>query len=463
MEPDKFTEATAVDAMLASGFKERHAYLPGKGWHYKKPGQWLWRREGDAASIREEVRSRFKFIGLSTNKSVNGALTFAQGHPQFRPTSKFDLNPEIVGCPNGYLLDLATGKPHQKEAFVTKALGATPQKGIPRRFLRFLLQVLKSKADVRYFQRVCGYCLTGHTREQVFWYFYGKGSNGKGVLVKVLVAAFGSYHQRVASDKMLANPRGGDGAHLEWLAKLDGPRLVTADETRKHWYDHRLKQLVAGDQQTANYMRQDSFDFLPVFKLILVGNDMPIIQGGPTYAMERRIKIMEFANTFPAGSDDPELTDKLLAELPQILAWMIEGAKAYLRDGLLPDTDSIKAMRKEFTKGAESPLSKWARTRFEYRNGAFTPSAAIVKDAKAHGIQAARVKGAVLEALQDEAKKEKVLLAYDTDRTNGKRVYGWRGLELQAPGKVLDIDKPPFDKDDEPEQDAPEAPPPWRK
>ena len=251
-EPDKFTEATAVDAMLASGIKERHAYLPGKGWHYQKPGQWLWRREGDAAAITEEVRTRFMGKGLTTRNKINGAVALAQRHPQFRPTRKFDPNPEIVGCPNEQLLDLATGKPHQKEAYVTKALGANPMPGIPRRFLRFLLQVLKSKEDVRYFQRVCGYCLTGHTREQVFWYFYGKGSNGKGVLVKVLVVAFGSYHQRVASDKMLANPRGGDGAHLEWLAKLDGPRLVTADETRKRWYDHRLKQLVAGDAQTAN-------------------------------------------------------------------------------------------------------------------------------------------------------------------------------------------------------------------
>ena len=59
------------------------------------------------------------------------------------------------------------------------------------RFERFLSEVFNGdRALVDYLHRVIGYSLTGDTREQCWWMFYGGGSNGKSTLGRVGLIRF---------------------------------------------------------------------------------------------------------------------------------------------------------------------------------------------------------------------------------------------------------------------------------
>src|SRR4029077_15375825 len=115
--------------------------------------------------------------------------------------------------------------------------------------------------------------------------------------------------------------------HPTELAGLHGARLVTAIETEegRHWAEKKIAALTGGDKISARFMRQDFFDFVPVFKLIIAGNHKPVLRT-VNEAMRRRIHMIPFAVTIPDGKRDKDLAEKLKSEWPGILAWMIEGA-----------------------------------------------------------------------------------------------------------------------------------------
>ncbi len=108
------------------------------------------------------------------------------------------------------------------------------------------------------------------------------------------------------------------------LAMLNGARLVASSETEegKPWAESRLKQITGGDAITARFMRQNFFTFKPKFKLVVVGNHKPVLKVVDD-AMKRRFNIIPFVLT--PENPDADLEEKLRAEYPAILRWMIDG------------------------------------------------------------------------------------------------------------------------------------------
>ena len=82
-------------------------------------------------------------------------------------------------------------------------------------------------------------------------------------------------------------------------------------------------------------MRQDFFEFLPQFKLIIAGNHKPGLRSVDE-AIRRRFNLIPFTITIPPSERDELLPEKLKAELPGILAWMIRGCTDWQERGLSP-------------------------------------------------------------------------------------------------------------------------------
>jgi hypothetical protein len=172
--------------------------------------------------------------------------------------------------------------------------------------------------------------LTGLTREHAFMFIFGPGGNGKGVLVNTLAAALGDYAVSAPMETFMATTH---ERHPTDLAGLRGARLVIAQETDagRALAEAKLKALTGGDRISARYMRGDFFEYVPAFKLVMVGNHRPLIRN-PDDAMRRRLHLLPL--TFRPGRPDHELADRLRAELPGILAWAIEGCLSWQREGL---------------------------------------------------------------------------------------------------------------------------------
>src|SRR6185437_3735008 len=104
------------------------------------------------------------------------------------------------------------------------------------------------------------------------------------------------------------------------LAGLRGARLVTAMETEegRRWAESRIKALTGGDRITARFMRQDFFEFLPQFKLLIVGNHKPGLRGVDE-AIRRRMHLIPFTVTIPPAERDETLPERLREEWPGIM------------------------------------------------------------------------------------------------------------------------------------------------
>ncbi len=94
----------------------------------------------------------------------------------------------------------------------------------------------------------------------------------------------------------------------------------------------RSKSLTGGDTIAARFLYGEHFEFKPAFKLWLVTNHRPRVDGGDD-AIWRRLRLVPFEESFQ-GRADTELAATLEAELPGILAWAVEGCLEWQRDGL---------------------------------------------------------------------------------------------------------------------------------
>jgi putative DNA primase/helicase len=101
-------------------------------------------------------------------------------------------------------------------------------------------------------------------------------------------------------------------------------------------------------------MRQDFFTFRPNFKLTIVGNHKPALKNVDE-AMRRRLRIVPFIHK-PA-KPDRQLEERLKAEWPGILRWMIEGCLDWQANGLTNPKSVAEATETYFTE--QDTFSQW--------------------------------------------------------------------------------------------------------
>ena len=206
-----------------------------------------------------------------------------------------------------------------------------------------------------FIQRMCGYALTGVTREHALFFVYGTGANGKSVFLNVISGAMGDYAKAAPIEAFISS---NNEHHPTDIAGLQGARLVTSVETEdgRRWAESKLKALTGGDRIAARFMRQDFFEYVPQFKLVIAGNHKPGLRTVDE-AIRRRFNLLPFTVTIPASERDAELTEKLRAEWPGILQWTIDGCLAWQREGLNAPAIVLSATADYFT--AEDALGQW--------------------------------------------------------------------------------------------------------
>jgi putative DNA primase/helicase len=271
-------------------------------------------------------------------------------------TSQWDADPWLLNTPEG-TVNLKTGDlhPHRAKDYCTKMTAEAPG-GECSLWLSTLNYIFGGNNElVSFFQRWAGYSLTGVTTEQKLVFEHGTGGNGKGVTTGTMVGVIGDYAMAAPMETFTASS---SERHPTDLAMLRGARLVTASETEdgRAWAESRIKQMTGGDKISARFMRQDFFEFMPQFKLLIAGNHRPSFRGVDE-AIRRRFLLLPFLVTVPAADRDPDLSEKLKAEWPGILAWMIQGCLEWQERGLRPPEVVLEATKNYLD--AEDALGLW--------------------------------------------------------------------------------------------------------
>lgn len=248
----------------------------------------------------------------------------------------WDTDPYMLGCPAG-VLDLRTGNflPPNKKIKPISSIAVDPDdKATCPQWEQFLQEIYMGDSElIGFVKRLLGYSLTGTIEEQCVFCFYGQGANGKSTLTDTIIALMGNYGYPMPFSTIEFQNR---SAISNDLAHLYGKRFVVASETQEgvKLNEGRLKSLTGGDMVTARFMYKEYFSFKPMAHFLLAFNHKPIITDDSEGAW-RRIYLIAHNRIFKSHERDKKLDKKLLAELPGILNWMIEGCREWQQSGLI--------------------------------------------------------------------------------------------------------------------------------
>lgn len=247
----------------------------------------------------------------------------------------FDRDPWLLNVDNG-TIDLHSGqlRAARREDRITKLAPVVYDPNATcSTWLAFLDRVMDGKQElIDFLQRAVGYTLTGDISEHCLFLLFGSGRNGKSTFVETLSALLSDYALTTSTDTLLVQRAGGIPNDL---ARLVGARLVSASESEagRNLAEALVKQLTGGDTISARFLHAEFFDFKPAFKLWFRTNHKPTIRGTDD-GIWSRIKLIPFTQRIPDSEMDKHLPDRLLAELPGILAWAVAGCLAWQRHGL---------------------------------------------------------------------------------------------------------------------------------
>ena len=310
----------------------------------------------DLAKNAESLDDQSKFgkWGVSAlNKArIDSGIGLASSNRKVRLTmADFDRDPMLFNVANG-TFDLRTEKlrPHNRSDLITRICPvAYDEAARCPLWLKFLDTIFeRSKPLIQFVQRAIGYSLTGLTTEQCLFLCYGNGANGKTVLLETLRDLMSDYGLSSSIDTFIR--RGNRGIPND-VARLAGARLVTIGETPEFgsFNESLLKDLTGGDTITARFLHKEFFEFRPQFKLWIRANHKPAIKGTDE-GIWRRIRLIPFKVTIPPKKRDPDLLEKLRAELPGILIWGVQGYLDWRENGLQTPSAvrrATKSYRKE--------------------------------------------------------------------------------------------------------------------
>jgi P4 family phage/plasmid primase-like protien len=358
--PDPTLPAGYTEDALAVAFTAKYP-----DWRYCAPwGKWLawdgqrWKLDVTvsvfqlARLVCREQGNLAQAAGLSP-KSIMKASTHAAVERIARSdpvhaidSSILDADPWLLNTPDG-IIDLTDGtlRPATPDEHMTKVTRCGPTEQDPVQWLKFLGECTAHDAELMGFlQRMAGYSLTGITRDHALFFAYGEGGNGKGTFLNTLSWVMGDYAQTASMDTFTETR---SERHPTELAAMMGARLVTAQETEegRRWNEQRVTSLTGGDPIRARFMRQDEFQFMPQFKLVMSGNHKPGLRN-INEAIRRRLHMIPFTVVVPPAQRDPMLADKLRSEAGGILRWAIAGCLEWQRVGLAPPACVLEATEK---------------------------------------------------------------------------------------------------------------------
>lgn len=213
---------------------------------------------------------------------------------------------------------------------------------------KFFESIMPIKEEREFLRRVLGYALTGDMKARVYFIFYGHGSNGKSVILKLLKLILGNYY--VTCDKSIFAKPDRSGGCTEAICDLQGKRCggysegETSDKVETN--DSLIKAITGMDQIVGNPKFKKLVKFYATCKLIMATNYIPRINGAK--ADKDRINVIFFDQRFsksPAKGEhkaDDNFIDALeTVYLNEVFSWIAKGAVEYYKDRTMKMPESF--------------------------------------------------------------------------------------------------------------------------
>ncbi len=249
---------------LADSFK---AFYPDTFAYDWTEGRWYrfsvftWdRRHGILREIAEWTRHMLKMADANNTaltKWLNSAnYSGVETIIRSMLAAEFNGIRNLIAFNNGYALNTDDGSidriyaAYHINRYLPEGVNGNFDK-ISAPFDGFVWDALCHYTDIRdrmavknYIQQWFGSALSGDCRDEAMLFIYGVPGGGKTTLTDAIAKAFGDYAASVYGGKVAKETN----THLEWLARLEGKRLVTITELpdKGTWQTDTLNDLVGG-------------------------------------------------------------------------------------------------------------------------------------------------------------------------------------------------------------------------
>jgi putative DNA primase/helicase len=407
-------------------------------------------KAGEAARERLGKRraDRRKFAVSSGNRARTVAMIAQAAPHRTVPPSDIDSQHMLFNVQNGTLkfrrfmeedLDCpdpdvtrlkkaaeVTLEPHNRDHMIAKLAPWTydTDARCPK-FMTFLERFQPNAEQRRFLQVAAGRALVGGASSQVLIFLYGDGANGKSVFMELLARMLAAYAGRLKPESITgALEQSGDKATPDF-ARLQGKRFVAIAELPRGapLREGLVKAMTGSEPMPVRHLNHGFFDLVPEFIPFMSGNQMPEI-GGLDRGIWRRMKFVLWPVTIPDEEQKPlpEVVEDILTEASGILNWLVEGALAFLAEGLV-DPPDVKALGEEHRSDLD-PVGNFLRDCVKKTPGqkvqARTMFAAFISYCRANAIREWKEKSFAV------AMKQKGFARED------KRIRFWLDCELHG-------------------------------
>jgi len=261
-------------------------------------------------------------------------------------SKEFDANPYEINLLNGLLnLESQTLTQHDPSQLVTKLAPVSWVQDEPCAFWESFIDEITcgDKELAAYLQRLCGYCLSGSTQEEVLPILYGAGANGKSIYLGTIrdILGSGEYSHTLSPDSILnSRTYGLPYEHRQ----LEGKRVALAIEVNRGstLNEAVVKSLTGGDETSGRAIGENPVQFRPQATIIMAVNHLPGLVGSDR-GIRRRLQVVPFNGSFDGKIRKEEIERQIMAEKEGVFAWMVRGFKEWQDQGLNPPEAVLKA------------------------------------------------------------------------------------------------------------------------
>lgn len=311
-------------------------------WHWNGSGVWLRLDDREVKKVIHRIAAHNPKLSKNIIASI---LDILKTEVTMRDSIFDGQKDMVINCVGGELSLIDSQwqiQEARRDSYMTTQLPVPHDANADApRFRQFLGEIFAGDADAadksRALLEMMGYSLLRSCAFEKFIILIGAGANGKSVLLKVLTALLGYRNVSAVCPSQFDNRF--QRAHLH--GKL--ANIISELPEGGELADATLKAIVSGEMITAEHKHKPPFEFRPFCTCWFGTNHMPSTRDFSD-AIYRRAIILLFNRKFEGTACDPQLSDKLIAELPGIFNMALEAIAGVIsRKAFTDPASSVEA------------------------------------------------------------------------------------------------------------------------
>lgn len=334
------------------------AYNPGEGWAVVTDGEMLKRLMTWLQSKGDKL-ARHATANYARNVLVNLSAFGLCGipaeleRPCWLSTGKDSRN--VMAFSNGLAVDvwqfaeaLAAGieppkdciRPVTADLFSSDFVGYSfeAEAGRPDRFIKYLKRVCPDPDTYKGIVRMMGLAMADTARFEVFFQLYGKGANGKTVLLDIIEALVGRQNvSQVALESLAPGTRFQSFPLVTAKANISGELRTDTGGATLAAIEGQFKHAVSGGTIEVERKGVDKTFERCRARFVMSANSLPTFVDR-SEAIWRRLRVIPFEVEIPDDEKDIHLARKIIEhEMPEIARMALDGLAEIIMQGRFPD------------------------------------------------------------------------------------------------------------------------------